>query len=237
MMDIVRGRVRAYDAATHTADVEAVRGPAALLSGLPVVAQCPAGFLVAGREVAVLLWSDVDGVVLGPYGANADDWALNGILSSPYTPDTRAQEFHPAGIRAAANNIFYDILQFTAGSGVSGKVATVSGLLTITALVYATGGYYQMRSRLLFVSLRKMTTSAMQSATQQIGSDNVVEYATKATTLTVQEKAGATATNLIIQAKVTCTDYNTGSLFYTFIAGCGAMSSAQVITAAVISDQ
>ena len=118
----------------------------------------------------------------------------------------------------------------------SGKVATVSGLLTITALVYATSGYYQMRSRLLFVSLRKMTTYAMQSTIQQLGSDNVIEYASKATTLTVQEKSGATATNLIIQAKVTCADYNTGSLFYTFIAGSGAMHVDQMISVNVLSD-
>jgi len=80
-MEIVRGRVRAYYSATHTADVEAVRGPAALLSGLLVVSHCPAGFLTAGREVAVLLWSDVDGVVLGPYGVNADNWILPGDLT------------------------------------------------------------------------------------------------------------------------------------------------------------
>lgn len=236
-MHIVRGRVRAYYSATHTADVEAVRGPAALLGGLPVVAQCPAGFLSAGREVAVLLWDDVGGVVLGPYGANADHWALAGRLATPYTPTTRVHEFHPAGLRAVANNTFVDILRFTAGSGQTGKVATVSGLLTLTALVYCTGGYYQMRSRLLFVSLRKMTTNAMQSVIQQIGSDNVLEWSSRATTLTVQEKAGATATELVIEAKVSAADYNTGNLFYTFIAGRGAMSTNQVITAEVISDQ
>ncbi len=235
-MEIVRARVRAYYSATHTADVEAVRGPAALLGGLPVVAHCPAGFLTAGREVAVLLWDDVGGVVLGPYGAPADHWAIGGRLRSPYTPETRAHEFHQAGIRTASNGTFYDILQFTAGSGVSGKVATVSGLLTVTALVYVTGGYYQMRSRLLFVSLRKMTTNAMQSVIQQLGTDNVLEWSIRATTLTVREKAGATAQNLVIEAAVSCTDFSSGSLFYTFIAGRGSMHASQAISAAVLSD-
>lgn len=234
-MQIIRAKLVTYSSTAHTCTVQPNAGPGALLD-CDVVQNCPPGFLTANRDVAVLVYPDAKAVVLGPYGANADNWALNGILSSPYTPDTRVQELHPAGIRAAANNTFYDILQFTAESGISGKVATVSGLLTVTALVYATGGYYQMRSRLLFVSLRKMTTSAMQSTLQQIGTDNVLEYATKATTLTVQEKAGATATNLIIQARVTCTDYNTGSLFYTFIGGRGAMASTQVITATLLTD-
>lgn len=206
-MQIIRAKVVTYSSTAHTCTVQPNAGPAALLD-CDVVQNCPGSFLTANRDVAVLIYPDAQAVLLGPYGAAADDWALTGILSTPYTPTTRVQELHPAGIRAAANNTFYDILQFTAGSGITGKVATVSGLLTLTALVYATGGYYQMRSRLLFVSLRKMTTSAMSSAIQQIGSDNVIEYATKATTLTVQEKTGASATNLIIQAKVTCTDYN-----------------------------
>lgn len=236
-MHIVRGRIRSYDAATHTADVEPVRGPAALLSGLPVVAQCPAGFLNAGREVAALLWDDVSGVVLGPYGANADNWAIRGILTSPYTPTTRATDLHPTGNRVVANNTFADIVRFTAGTGTNNRLGGFSGLLIVTGLVYCTGGYYLLRSRLYFLSVRKMYPgAAMRSALQQIGADNAIETTGRTLALTVQEKSGASASELIIEARATATDFAVGNIVTTLLDGRGAQTADTVVTATVLTD-
>jgi len=64
---IVRGILRQYDANAGAARVEIVAGPSALLEGVPVVQPAANDALVAGAEVALLLWPDVGGVVLGPY--------------------------------------------------------------------------------------------------------------------------------------------------------------------------
>ena len=64
---IIRATLRRYDHDAGTADVEAVAGPSALLSGVPVVRPAHNEVLTPGAEVALLLWPDVGGVVLGPY--------------------------------------------------------------------------------------------------------------------------------------------------------------------------
>jgi hypothetical protein len=73
-MPIIRALLRNYYAATHTADVEPTEGPATLLSALPVLMSTQGAHLVAGRAVAVQMWSDVGGIVLGPYSALPTDW-------------------------------------------------------------------------------------------------------------------------------------------------------------------
>lgn len=64
---IIRAILRGYDHDAGTADVEAVAGPSALLAGVPVVHPAHNDVLTPGAEVALLLWPDVGGVVLGPY--------------------------------------------------------------------------------------------------------------------------------------------------------------------------
>ena len=64
---IVRAILRGYDHDAGTADVEVVAGPSALLADVPVVRPAHNDVLPAGAEVALLLWPDVGGVVLGPY--------------------------------------------------------------------------------------------------------------------------------------------------------------------------
>ncbi|HHX43687.1 MAG TPA: hypothetical protein GX714_06835 [Chloroflexi bacterium] len=68
---IVRAVLRGYDQGTGTADVEAVAGPSALLSGVPVVRSASDDAMRPGAEVVLLLWPDVGGVVLGAYGGPA----------------------------------------------------------------------------------------------------------------------------------------------------------------------
>ncbi|HUV94100.1 MAG TPA: hypothetical protein VMX14_04630 [Anaerolineae bacterium] len=89
-VQIIRAVLREYHAATHTAEVEPVLGPASLVGEIPVLMSCRPDLLTTGREVAVLTWPDVDGLVLGPYGAVPDDPpnagdadTVDGIHASP----------------------------------------------------------------------------------------------------------------------------------------------------------
>ncbi|NLG50007.1 MAG: hypothetical protein GX552_07855 [Chloroflexi bacterium] len=68
MERISRARVVAYDASAHTATVELNDAPGMLLN-VPVAMDVGGHLMTAGREVALLSWADVGGVVLGPYGA------------------------------------------------------------------------------------------------------------------------------------------------------------------------
>lgn len=64
---VVRAIVRAYDHDSGTADVEGVTGPSALLTDVPVARPVSDDAVTVGAEVALLLWPDVGGVVLGTY--------------------------------------------------------------------------------------------------------------------------------------------------------------------------
>jgi len=66
---IIRARVRAYDAVTHTADIEPISAPEALMDNVPCLQSIPATDLVVGNTVAVLMWGDVGGLVLGAQGS------------------------------------------------------------------------------------------------------------------------------------------------------------------------
>lgn len=65
---IIRARVRAYDPVTHTADIEPISAPEALMDNVPCLQSTPATDLVVGNTVSVLMWADVGGLVLGAYG-------------------------------------------------------------------------------------------------------------------------------------------------------------------------
>lgn len=86
MTDIVRAVITAYHAATHTADVRPVLGPAAILAGLPVIESCRPNLLAAHDNVAVLMWSDVGGLVLGPWGAVPGDPPPTTTTRSVFVP-------------------------------------------------------------------------------------------------------------------------------------------------------
>ena len=65
---IIRARVRAYDPVTHTADIEPISAPEALMDNVPCLQNIPTTDLVVGNTVSVLMWADVGGLVLGAYG-------------------------------------------------------------------------------------------------------------------------------------------------------------------------
>lgn len=75
MSEIIRALLESYDQSTHRADVRPARNPASLLTDLPVVRHCPGEFMADESEVAVLLWDDTGGVVLGPYD-DTFDWPV-----------------------------------------------------------------------------------------------------------------------------------------------------------------
>ncbi len=55
-MDMKRGVLRSFDAGTYTASVQLVGSLSAWLTGVPVARNIAAADLVAGRNVAVLLF-------------------------------------------------------------------------------------------------------------------------------------------------------------------------------------
>jgi hypothetical protein len=65
---ITRARVRAYDAVTHTADLEPIAAPEALMDNVPCLQNIPITDLVVGNTISVLMWPDVGGLVLGAHG-------------------------------------------------------------------------------------------------------------------------------------------------------------------------
>ena len=67
-MGFIRAILEAFDPEKHQADVRPKGHPASLLVRLPIAENCPAELLSPGKEVAVLTWPDVGGVVLAPYG-------------------------------------------------------------------------------------------------------------------------------------------------------------------------
>jgi hypothetical protein len=84
----IRARIRAYTAASHTCDIEPIGAPSALLSAVPVLSSVPAAELVVGRTVAVLLWPDVDALILGAFGdvpTPGDHDELSGLSDDDHT--------------------------------------------------------------------------------------------------------------------------------------------------------
>ncbi len=72
MTTLFRGIVRAYASGTHRADIQPVDSLATLITGIPVASDIPAAEVLAGRECAVLLFTDDnpdDGVVVTVHGS------------------------------------------------------------------------------------------------------------------------------------------------------------------------
>ena len=78
---IIRARLRAYDAVTHTADIEPIGAPEALMDAVPCLQSIPTTDLVVGNTVIVLVWGDVGGLVLGAYGGLPTTGHLDGDLN------------------------------------------------------------------------------------------------------------------------------------------------------------
>ena len=72
MTTLKRGTIKAYSAATHKATVQIAGSLSVWLNDLPVAVDIPPPLVVAGRECAVLLFTDDnpdDGVVVAVHGA------------------------------------------------------------------------------------------------------------------------------------------------------------------------
>lgn len=81
---VIRAVVESYDATTHRVDVRPTSAPAALWQGLPAAGHCPGELLRPGAVVAVLLWPDMEGLVLGPYGGR-EPWPLSAAAAHQAT--------------------------------------------------------------------------------------------------------------------------------------------------------
>jgi len=67
-MDIIRATIESFDETNHQADIRPEQHPASLWPAVPVAADISGETLPVGQAVAVLMWSDISGVILGPYG-------------------------------------------------------------------------------------------------------------------------------------------------------------------------
>jgi len=85
MTQLLRGVVRAYTAATHKADVQLAGSLPTRLVSLAVATNVRPAVVVAGRECAVLLFTDDspdDGVVVSVQGANPTPLTFEGTLQT-----------------------------------------------------------------------------------------------------------------------------------------------------------
>jgi len=119
-VQIIRAILREYHAATHTAEVEPVLGPASLVGEIPVLMSCRPDLLTAGRQVAVLTWSDVGGLVLGPYGAAPDD--------PPNAGDADTVDGIHASATATANKLLALNASSKLPASITGDADTVDGI-------------------------------------------------------------------------------------------------------------
>lgn len=74
---ILRAVCEAYDYANHTAALRPEGNPTALMTNVPVAADCPGELVQPGRRYAVLTWGDVGALVLCPFEA-APRWEPHG---------------------------------------------------------------------------------------------------------------------------------------------------------------
>ena len=119
-VQIIRAVLREYHAATHTAQVEPVLGPASLVGDIPVLMSCRPDLLDPGRDVAVLTWSDVGGLVLGPYGAVPDD--------PPNAGDADTVDGIHASATATANKLLALNASSKLPASITGDADTVDGI-------------------------------------------------------------------------------------------------------------
>ena len=107
---IIRARIRAYNALTHTADIEPISAPEALMDDVPCLQDIPASNMIAGRTASVLLWADIGGLVLGVYGltptividSRCDDTINSGDATTDGVIDALRDAMITHGLIAAA---------------------------------------------------------------------------------------------------------------------------------------
>jgi hypothetical protein len=140
MTTLKRGTIRSYAAATHKATVQIAGSLSVWLNDLPVAVDIPPPLVVAGRECAVLLFTDDnpdDGVVVAVHGA-----APSGVAAG-------------SRIQDADNDTWIDVENAPDEDKVRGVVAATERLLLQGASPHVTlggavagGGATQVNDRL-----------------------------------------------------------------------------------------
>jgi len=133
---IVRAILRDYDHNAGTARVEAVAGPSALLSDVPVLRPAHNDVLAPGVEVALLLWPDVGGVVLGPYRDPEPQAApVRGIILRVQGSTNWTMLFRSSGAPARAGAVVEVVTVYgTPATAVGRVVALARGDATVTVV-------------------------------------------------------------------------------------------------------
>ena len=237
---LYRARLLSYDEANHQADVELLDGPACRLT-LPVLENCPAYHLAGDDDLAVQLWADVGGLVLGPYGGVPGDaelpgdldlggaLGLAGAIESAPSALTRYWLSEVADI-ALADDTYVDVLTLTKGiAAYSTNRGLFSALLWLQFNGRTGSGSARMLQRLYSLTCWSFGGVAMSGALEQLGSDQ--GYNSGSVTATVQIKSGASETALTIEAKATWSSWGSGATLGAWLVGVSqATSSQHVIT-------
>ncbi|NLX35883.1 MAG: hypothetical protein GXY68_04265 [Chloroflexi bacterium] len=85
-MEIIRGVVELYDAASHTVAVRPEQSPGALLDEVPLARDCPAELAQPGQALAVMVWDDGALLAVAPLGGGPT-WPTGGVsFESGNTP-------------------------------------------------------------------------------------------------------------------------------------------------------
>lgn len=92
MIEIIRAVVESYDEANHLANVRPRRNPASLYEGVAVARNCPGELIDDDDDVALLVWGDEGGLVLGPYNG-AWDWPVRAWAYRDEEDPFTAQEY------------------------------------------------------------------------------------------------------------------------------------------------
>lgn len=137
MSTLHRGIIRAYDSVTHKATVQLATSHAATIAAVPVATNIPPAEVIAGRECAVLLFTDDnpdDGVVC----------TIHNTIPSPDLTITGNLQIGAAGGQSTFNLNATPAATIIAHIAATGSYASLGTILTvdITSLSFTSVGTY-----------------------------------------------------------------------------------------------
>lgn len=235
MSNILRGTIRAYDAATHTATVELLEAPFTTLASVPVSRALPTNHVAAGETAHILRWSDVGFLVLGTYGGSILDATFpQNVTASQDLIVTRdatvgrdlsvARDATFKRDRLAYNDAKHALYEAKTGVKTSLTSGTPVDILNFASPGGTVGsGYNGACAGIILASFFGKNTGGSQTAlhglwqvlVQAFGNavlaGTVAQIGSSASlgfasSLALAIKAGATATLLTVQATVTATN-------------------------------
>jgi hypothetical protein len=156
MTTLKRATIKTYTAGTHRADVQIAGSLSVWLDGIPVATDIPAAEVVAGRECAVLFFTDdspADAVIIAVYGAAPAAPSPTGITvqegdttvdaaatTLDFTePDAVLVTSSPAGEANVAMNLYTLLLGRSTPQTIHGGTAT-NNSLTLKGTSHGTPG-------------------------------------------------------------------------------------------------